>query len=87
MLNNQRSFTVDSNGEIVVDYLYDGGWFRGELGVFSLTGMEDLEPGSTTFIKEAARRALTNSELGHVLIQDETEKAKFSAELPWERDF
>ena len=87
MLNNQRSFTVDSNGEIVVDYLYDGGWFRGELGVFSLTGMEDLEPGSTAFIKEAARRALTNSELGHVLIQDETERAKFSAELPWERDF
>ena len=81
------TFIVDSSGEIKVDYLFDGGWFRGELGVFSLAGMEDYEAGSTAFIKEAARRALTNSEEGHVLIQDETEGAKFSADLPWERDF
>ena len=87
MLNEKGSFTVNSTGEIAVDYLYDGGWFRGELGVFSLEGMEDYEPGSTAFIKEAARRALSNSEEGHILIQDETEGAKFSAELPWERDF
>ena len=81
------SFIVDSEGEIKVDYLFDGGWFRGELGVFSLAGMEEYEPGSTAFIKEAANRALSNSEAGHILIQDEIEGAKFSADLPWERDF
>ena len=63
------------------------GWFRGELGVFSLDAMESYDPDSTAFIKEAARRALTNSEEGHILIQDETEAAKFAADLPWERNF
>ena len=81
------TFTVDPSGEIQVDYLFDGGWFRGELGVFSLEGMEDYEPGSTEFIKEAARRALSNSPEGDILIQDESEGAKFSADLAWERDF
>ena len=80
-------FKVDSSGEIKVNYLFDGGWFRGELGVFNLEGMENYEPGSTEFIREAARRALSNSEQGHILIQDELEGAKFSADLPWERNF
>jgi|GEM_PF-527121 len=84
---DQGIFKVDSNGEIAVDYLFDGGWFRGELGVFSLEGMEDYEPGSIAFIKEAATRASSNSPQGHILIQDETEEAKFSLGLPWERDF
>ena len=81
------TFTVDTDGEIEVDYLFDGGWFRGELAVFSLEGMETYEPGSTEFIKEAARRALTDSEQGRILVQDELEGAKFSADLAWERDF
>ncbi|MCC0178518.1 cadherin-like domain-containing protein [Waterburya agarophytonicola K14] len=87
-MNEQTGiFKVDSSGEIAVDYLFDGGWFRGELGVFSLAGMEDYEPGETAFIKEAARRASSNSEQGHILISDEIEGAKFSADLPWERNF
>jgi len=84
---NTGTFTVDEDGQIEVDYLFDGGWFRGELGVFSLQGMEDYEPGSIAFIKEATNRALSDSEAGHILIQDETEGAKFSADFPWERDF
>ena len=84
---NTGTFTVDEDGQIEVDYLFDGGWFRGELGVFSLQGMEDYEPGSIAFIKEATRRALSDSEAGHILIQDEIEGAKFSADFPWEKDF
>ena len=84
---NTGTFTVDADGQIEVDYLVDGGWFRGELAVFSLEGMEDLEPGSAEFIKESARRALTDSEQGRILIQDEIEGAKFSADLSWERNF
>jgi hypothetical protein len=81
------TFTVDADGGIEVDYLFDGGWFRGELAVFSLKGMESFTPGSKEFIKEAARRALTNSEQGRILVQDELEGAKFNAPLAWERDF
>ena len=84
---NTGTFTVDEDGQIKVDYLFDGGWFRGELAVFSLDGMEVYEPGSESFIREAARRALTDSEEGRVILQDDLEGAKFSTDLPWERDF
>ena len=88
MINdNTGIFTVDADGQVEVDYLFDGGWFRGELAVFSLAGMEDLELGSEAFIKEAARRALSDSDRGRILVRDELEGAKFSADLPWERDF
>jgi hypothetical protein len=81
------TFTVDADGKVDVDYLFDGGWFRGELAVFSLKGMEAYQPGSKEFIQEAARRALTNSPQGHILVQDEVEGAKLSADFAWERDF
>ena len=75
------TFIVGTSGEVEVDFLFDGGWFRGELAVFSLEGMETYEPGSTEFMVEAARRALTNSELGHILVRDQTEAARFGADL------
>jgi len=78
------TFTVGSTGEFEFDYLYDGGWYQGELAVFSLTGMELLEPGSDEFIAEATRRAMTSSEEGYVLAN---EGAKFSEKLDWENDF
>ena len=37
--------------------------------------MEKFTPGSEEFIKEAARRALSNSLFGHVVISDPTESA------------
>jgi hypothetical protein len=80
------SFVVNPTGKVKVDFLFDGGWNQGELGVFSLEGMQDLTPGSAEFIKEAARRALTNSEQGRVLISDRTEGAKFSTTLSWEKN-
>ena len=81
------TFIVDSSGEVEVDFLFDGGWFRGELAMFSLEGMEAIEPGSTEFRLEAARRALTDSTQGRIVIQDELEGARFSADLAWERNF
>jgi hypothetical protein len=81
------TFLVGSSGEVDVDFLFDGGWFRGELAVFSLKGMESFTPGSSEFMLEAARRALTNSEQGHILIQDNLEGAKFSANLGYEPNF
>ncbi|MCL1466090.1 S8 family serine peptidase, partial [Argonema galeatum] len=75
------AFTVDSNGKVSVDYLYDGGYYQGDLAIFSLKGMEHLQPGSEAFIQEAAHRALSNSELGHVVIFDALEGARFDGKL------
>jgi hypothetical protein len=74
-------FTVGDDGQVTIDFLFDGGAYEGELAIFSLDGMEDYEPGSEAFIREAASRALSDSELGHVVIRDRTEGARFDGEL------
>ena len=74
-------FTVGDTGEVTIDFLYDGGGYEGELAIFSLDGMGELEPGSEEFIRVAVERALSDSELGHVVISDATEGARFSGEL------
>ena len=74
-------FTVGEEGVVSIDFLFDGGGYKGELAIFSLEGMEEFEPGSEEFITEAASRSLSNSELGHVVISDADEGAKFSGEL------
>ncbi|MGB3532201.1 MAG: PA14 domain-containing protein [Microcoleaceae cyanobacterium] len=84
---NSGIFTVGETGEVQVDYSFDGGKYgQGELAIFSLEGMEELDPNSEEFIQEAARRALSDSELGHVVISDANEGARFSGELG-EEDF
>ena len=81
------SFIVGSTGEVDVDYLFDGGWFRGELAIFSLEGMEGFTPGTTAFMEEAAERALSDSVQGRVLIQDNLEGARYSGPLGGEPNF
>jgi murein DD-endopeptidase MepM/ murein hydrolase activator NlpD len=81
------TFVVGESGEVSIDFLFDGGKLHGELAIFSLDGMDGLEPGSEAFIREAAQRALSNSELGYVVISDSTEGARFSGSFGWERDF
>jgi hypothetical protein len=81
-------FTVGTAGKVSIDYLYDGGWYEGEVAFVSLTGMEDLIVGSQAFFEEAGRRALSNSALGHIAISDVTEGARFSAAASiWESDY
>ena len=74
-------FTVGDEGKVSIDFLFDGGGYEGELAIFSLEGMDEFEPGSEEFIAEAASRAASNSELGHVVISDATEGARFDGEL------
>jgi hypothetical protein len=74
-------FTVGDTGQVSINFLADGGAYEGELAIFSLAGMGQYKPGSNEFIKEAARRALTNSTLGHVAIADQTEGARFKGIL------
>ena len=78
-------FTVGESGEVSIDFLFDGGAYRGELAIFSLEGMDEFDLDSPdsrrAFIQEAANRALSDSELGHVAISDRSEGARFSGEL------
>jgi hypothetical protein len=72
-------FQADETGKISFDYLSDGGLYQGELAIISLTGIQEFVPDSEAFIKEATRRALSNSSLGYIAISDRTEAAKFSS--------
>ncbi|WP_293330756.1 DUF4114 domain-containing protein, partial [Microcoleus sp. CAWBG58] len=84
---NPGTFLVDDQGQVKFDYVFDGGYFTGEVGIFSLSGMEAFTPGTPEFIAEAARRVLTNSTLGNVVIRDSTEGSKFTGSMPGEYDF
>jgi hypothetical protein len=74
-------FTIGPSGQIVTEFLFDSGAYTSQIGIFSLTGMEALQPGSTEFIQEAARRVLSNSFQGCLLVSDPTEGASRSGEL------
>ena len=80
-------FTIGKSGEVKIDLLFDGGWYKGEVGIFSLEGMNQYESGSLAFIQEAATRALTNSKQGHILFQDRVEGARFDGNFAWENNF
>ena len=83
----QGTFTVGTTGKVRFDYVFDGGYFEGELGIFSLAGMEAFTPGTPEFIAEASRRVLSNSTDGHIVISDSTESAKFTGAMPFDGDW
>ncbi|GET36092.1 pre-peptidase C-terminal domain-containing protein [Microseira wollei] len=74
-------FTVGDTGEVTIDFLTDSGSYTGEVGIFSLKGMEGLARESVAFIQEAARRVLSNSNSGYVVISDGSEGGRFTGEL------
>ena len=87
-MSNTGIFTVGDSGQFTFEYLFDGGWWsRGELAVYNLAGMEDLTLGSTAYIQEAARRALSNDDNGYIVMSDRSEGAKYSTALPWEKNY
>ena len=78
-------FTVGATGKVNFDYLFDGGAYEGEVAIFDLDGMDRyFQAGSEFFAREAALRALTNTDLGHIVISDQTEGARFSGSIPYE---
>jgi hypothetical protein len=74
-------FTVDTTGIVKIDFLYDGGKYQGEFGIFALAGMDVFTPGSPEFIAEAMKRVLSNSEQGYLVFSDLQEGARFSGIL------
>ncbi len=79
-------FTVGNGGLLSIDVLADNGAYQGQLGVFSLTGMENFRLGSAEFMIEAARRAIDGNGEGYLLFDDATEDARFNSQLG-ERDY
>lgn len=80
-------FTVGSTGQIGIDYLFDGGAYEGELAIFSVKGLEQFDFGTPALIQEIARRALSDSLLGYVVVSDVIEGARFSGSFSWEGNF
>jgi hypothetical protein len=76
---NDGTFVVDNSGQISIDFLYDGGFYEGELAIVNLTGMEQFIGDSNAFIQEALRRASSQSDLGYIVISDRNEGAKYGA--------
>lgn len=75
-------FTVGSDGTIRIDYNYDRGKFESEVAIVSTAGLENFLPTDGDFSQfnaEVSRRALSDSELGHIVIADATEGARFSS--------
>ncbi len=80
-------FTVGTSGQVGVDYLFDGGSYEGELGIFSLKGLEQFDPGSNAFIQEVVRRILSSTTEGHLVIDDHTDAARFTDGAGWDGNF
>ena len=80
-------WTVDQTGQVSFDFRYDGGGYQGEMAIFSLNGMENFTPGSPEFTQEAARRALSDTTLGHVVIRDKVEGAAVTGPMTWVTSF
>jgi chromosome segregation ATPase/pimeloyl-ACP methyl ester carboxylesterase len=78
-------FAVGETGKVAIDLLFNNSQTQGELAIFSLEGMEQLQPGSPAFVQEAARRALSGSELGHVVVSGQLEGGRFSGDLGQEK--
>ena len=78
-------FTVNNSGQVSIDFLFDGGGYRGELAIFSLEGLDGFNfnnaDDSREFIQVARDRALSNSEWGHIIISDRNQGARFNGLL------
>jgi len=56
-------FTVNETGLVKADWLYDGGAYKGELGIFSTEGMDMTVPDLTAFVAEAVTRVLSGTDV------------------------
>ena len=81
-LEADSGYFVVKDSQVSIDFILDGGAYKGEVGLFNLEGMHLYKPGSEAFIKQATRRSLSGSHLGHVAISDSVDKALFDVNYP-----
>ncbi len=75
------TFVVNESGKVSIDFLSDHGSYKSQIGIFSLNGMEDLEPGSKEFIQEAIRRITSDTTEGRIVLDDRAEGAKYNSTM------
>jgi len=73
-------FTAGQTGIVKAEWLYDGGAYKGELGIFNIRGMDMSVPDLTAFVEEAVRRVLSGVG-GHIVLSDPVHRARFSGTL------
>jgi hypothetical protein len=71
----EGAFELNPLGVIAVDILVDAGAYQGQLGVFSLAGLDPAAMGTLDFLIQAATRVVSGSALGHLLFDDATQAA------------
>jgi|GEM_PF-2652908 len=81
------AFTTNGSGKIQIDFRYDGGGYVGQMGVYNTAGMSAYTPGTDAYIKEVARRVLSSSGEGYLVINDFTDAAKNSQKLSFDGAF
>ena len=65
---------TDPDGQVGFDFLYEGGFYEGEMALFSINGLGKYKPGSVAFVRETVRRALgLCEEPGQIVISDFSE--------------
>ncbi|MEM8809225.1 MAG: DUF4114 domain-containing protein [Cyanobacteria bacterium P01_G01_bin.38] len=78
---SQTGVFTATDGTVQIEFLFDGGEANGEIGLYSLNGMDAFVPGSADYTREAARRALSNGPQGAQVFSDVVDGAKFSGQL------
>jgi VCBS repeat-containing protein len=78
-------FTVGESGWVYFDFLFDGGAYEGQLGFFSLSGLE-MDSPQAAFEAEAIRRATgDNRRQGGIIIDDTLQGARYGGDFgPYE---
>jgi N-acetylmuramoyl-L-alanine amidase len=71
-------FTVGSDGLINIDILNENSPLDFTIALISLEGMETFYSDRQAFQAEAARRALSGSELGHIILSDPIDGGRFT---------
>ncbi|NEP17911.1 MAG: hypothetical protein F6J97_13570 [Leptolyngbya sp. SIO4C1] len=75
---------VEPLGQVTVHYLLDGGSHEGELGIFSLRGLDLASWGTPAFEQAVVQRVMSNSPLGYRLFSDAAESAQFNQIVDWQ---
>ncbi len=71
-------YTLGSDGLLHIDHLAESSPLEFTIAAVSVTGMDALYSDPKAFAAEAARRAMSGSELGHIILSDPIDAGRFS---------
>lgn len=71
-------FQVGPTGQVSFRNELHNAAYQSDIAIVKFSGLENYEIGSSAFIQEATRRALSNSVFGHIIVSDPTEAPRFN---------